>query len=290
MKGEAGGRMRAMSIAIGKHNTLHVSHLTQQGAYLDAGSAGQILLPTKWIPASTEPGDALTVFVYRDSEDRLICTTQSPRVEVGGCAFLQAVGFKPGIGMFLDWGLEKDLLLPLREQTRLVSNGERILVHVRIDERSDRIVATMRLQKYLHQTPPRYYPGQSVPLLVAEETPLGYRCVVAQRHFGMLYHSDLPHSLDIGASLEGHVREVRPDGKIDLRLERSGYGRIAPLAETILNALQSAGGFLEVHDKTDPGLIREKFGCSKKAFKQAVGSLLKTNQIRLEATGIARVR
>lgn len=278
-----------MSIAIGKYNTLRISHIKNHGAYLDADSLGDILLPTKWLLPSSAPGDEVTVFVYRDSEDRLIGTMQPPLVAVGECAFLRVVGFKSGIGTFLDWGLEKDLLLPLREQTRLVSPNEKILVYVRLDERSARIVATMRLQRYLHQIQPRYFPGQRVPLLVAEETPLGYRCIVAQSHFGMLYHSDLPHPLAIGESTEGYIREIRPDGKIDLRLDRSGYGRVAPLAEAILDALHRAGGFLDVHDKTDPERIRKQFGCSKKAFKQAIGSLLKTNQIRIEAAGISQV-
>jgi predicted RNA-binding protein (virulence factor B family) len=275
-----------MSLLIGKRNNLKVSHLAKQGAYLDAGAAGEILLPGKWVPSGTGPGSVLEVFVYRDSEDRLICTTQVPRVQVGECAFLETVGFKAGVGTFLDWGLEKDLLLPLREQTRPLSQGDYVLVHVRLDERSERIVATMRLRRFLHTAPPRFYPGQSVPLLIAERTPLGYRCIVAGSHFGMLYQSEVPRPLRIGDTIDGYIREVRPDGKIDLRLERSGYRRIAPLVETILEALKENGGRLEVHDKSDPGSIRKMFGCSKKAFKQAVGTLLKKNQVSISPAHI----
>jgi predicted RNA-binding protein (virulence factor B family) len=231
-------------------------------------------------------GDFLDVFVYRDSEDRLVCTPQTPRAQVGECAFLEAVSFQPGVGIFLDWGLEKDLLLPLREQAHSVATGERVLVYVAIDERSDRIIATMRLRRHIHTTPARFFPGQEVSLLVADETPMGYRCIVAHSHFGMLYHSEIHTPLAMGEARQGFVREVRADGKIDLRLDRSGYRRVAPLAEIILGALEKAGGHLPLHDGSDPALIRETFGCSKKAFKQAVGSLLKERRIVLGSDGL----
>jgi predicted RNA-binding protein (virulence factor B family) len=275
-----------MSIQIGKQNLLKVSHIARQGAYLDGGTAGEILLPGKWVPDGASSGSVLEVFVYRDSEDRLICTTQIPKAQVGECAFLQAVGFKAGVGTFLDWGLEKDLLLPLREQTHSIARDHFALVQVRLDERSERIVATMRLRHFLHTSTPRFYPGQCVPLLVAERTPLGYRCVVNHSHFGMLYASEVPKPLRIGDRLDGYVREVRPDGKIDLRLERSGYQRIGPLAEQILEALKTGRGTLDIHDKSDPDIIRKMFGCSKKAFKQALGALLKDGRISLLPAGI----
>jgi predicted RNA-binding protein (virulence factor B family) len=278
-----------MPIVLGKRNTLRVGRIVRQGAYLETESPGEVLLPAKWVPPEICPGESLEVFVYRDSEDRLVCTPQIPLVQVGECACLRAVSFQPGTGTFLDWGLEKDLLLPLREQTRPVRVNEEVLVYVFIDERSDRIVASMRLQRHLHLTPPRFYPGQSVPLLVTEESDLGYRCVVANSHFGVLYRSEVFCSLKIGERVQGHIREVRSDGKIDLRLGRAGYGRVEPLAERLQAALEAAGGHLEFHDKSDPVLVRQHFGCSKKAFKQALGSLLRERKIVLSERGISLV-
>lgn len=275
---------------IGKFNKLEISHFTEHGAYLTADGSETILLPGKWIPPGAGTGDVLDVFIYRDSEDRLVCTTQRPLAQVGECAFLEAVGFKQGVGVFLNWGLEKDLLLPLREQIRPVGAGEHVVVFIHIDDRSERIVATMRLNRHLHTTAPRFAVGQSVPLLVSEETPLGYRCIVAHSHFGMVYHSDLGCELRIGTACEGFIREVRPDGKIDLRLDRPGYRRVAPLAEKICEALEKSGGRLPLHDKSGPEEIRAAFGCSKKAFKQAIGSLFRNRLVVITPEGIERAQ
>jgi predicted RNA-binding protein (virulence factor B family) len=219
----------------------------------------------------------------------LVATTESPFAAVGDFALLRVVSVNPRIGVFLDWGLEKDLLLPIREQTAPLREGDWLVVRVALDPRTDRIIASARLNRYLNLTPPRYAAGQPVKLLVLGSTPLGYNVAINQTHRGLLYHNTLPGPLTPGQQLDGFVHLVRPDGKIDLTLDRArvGYQRMAPLTETILAALKArSGGRLPLHDNSPPEEIRATFGVSKKAFKQAIGMLFKAGQIVIEPTGI----
>lgn len=271
---------------IGKRGLLPILRSAPPGYYLDGGSHGEILLPGRYIPKGVIPGGILDVFVYRDSEDRLVATTESPHAQVGEFALLRAISVNPRIGVFLDWGLEKDLLLPIREQASPVRAGDWILVRVALDEKTDRIIASMRLNRYLNLTPPTYLEGQAVKLIVIDETPLGYNAVVEHAHRGLLYHSDLAAPLSSGQPLDGFVRAVREDGKIDLALDRAGYRRIAPLTEQIVEALTESGGSLPYHDNSAPEEIRAVFGVSKKAFKQAIGALYRDRRISIEKTGI----
>ncbi len=243
-------------------------------------------MPAKYVGPELKVGGVADVFLYRDSEDRLVATTQEPLVMVGQCACLKVVGVRGGIGAFLDWGLEKDLLLPLREQTGSLAINDWVVIMAVLDERSNRLIATSRLKRHLDQTPAAFTAEQAVHLVVAQETPLGYRCVVDHTHWGMLYRTELGGPLRIGDEYQGVVRLVREDGKVDLRLDQAGYRRIAPLADQILDAIKQNNGRLELHDKTDPETIREMFACSKKAFKQAVGSLFKAGKIELKDNGI----
>jgi hypothetical protein len=228
------------------------------------------------------------VFVYRDSEDRLVATTARPKVMVGGFAALDVVASDRRIGAFLDWGLPKDLLLPNREQETPVHAGDRVVVYVFLDNKTDRLVATTRLEKNLDRTAPDYSPGQAVDLLVVARTPLGYKAIVNGAHSGLLYESELGSILEPGTQLPGFVKLVRPDGKIDLRLDPSGYQRVKPLGIRILEALDAAGGRLPFHDDSPPELIREAFQSSKKAFKQALGALYRQRKIHFTPGGIER--
>jgi predicted RNA-binding protein (virulence factor B family) len=275
---------------LGKRNSLRVVREAAPGLYLDGGARGEILLPGRYIPPGTKLGEQLDVFVYRDSEDRLVATTETPLAMVGECAYLRVVAVKPNVGAFLGWGLEKDLLLPLREQTRTVRPFDWVVVFVGEDPKSDRIIASARLDRWLDRTPPPYRDGEPVKLLVESETPLGYRAIINHAHRGLLYRSDLAAPLSIGQSLDGFVRTVRPDGKIDLALDPVGYRRIAPLTEQIVEKLQAAGGHLPLHDKSSPEEVRAALGVSKKAFKQAVGALYREQRILIEADGIRLVR
>ncbi|MCX6899532.1 MAG: S1-like domain-containing RNA-binding protein [Verrucomicrobia bacterium] len=271
---------------IGKTNRLRLVRHATPGAYLDGEELGEILLPRRYVPPGANPGDVLEVFVHRDSEDRLVATTETPLATVGDFACLKVISVNPQIGAFLDWGLAKDLLLPFREQTSPLSPGQRVVVYVYLDPKTDRIVATARLKRHLLRTHPPYQAGQSVNLVIADKTPLGYNAIVEREHMGLLFANNLLSSLDVGQQLKGFVRAVHPDGKIDLTLDASGYKRVAPLADQIIEALKQNGGRLPFDDDSSPESIREKFGVSKKAFKQAIGGLYKARRIGFLNPGI----
>jgi uncharacterized protein len=271
---------------LGKRNRLPVLREATPGLYLDGGSHGEILLPRRYVTADAVPGASLDVFIYRDSEDRLVATTETPHAMVDDFAFLKVVSWDRNLGAFLDWGLPKDLLLPRREQAASIRPGDWIVVHVSLDERSDRIVASARINRALSRTPPDYPPYHPVRLLIAEESPLGYNAIVDNAYRGLLYRAEVGIALKIGQRLDGFVRATRPNGKLDLVLDRAGFQRIAPLTEQIMTALEAKGGWLPYHDKTSPDEIRDAFGVSKKAFKQAVGTLYRKRVIALEPAGI----
>ncbi len=256
---------------------------------LDGGEHGQILAPSKYLPADAEPGEEFDVFVYLDSEDRLIATTERPFAEVGDFACLEVIGVNPRIGAFLDWGLAKDLLLPFAEQLGRVREGQKVVVAIVLDKRSNRIIATQRTNRHLSKKAPTYEDGQAVSLLISEQTPMGYKAIIEHSHPGLLYGSDLSTPLKVGDTVDGFVRFVRPDGKIDLSLDGDRQGRVPNLSEDILEALRNNDGYLDVGDKSSPEAIRRTFGCSKKAFKSALGALYKKRLIEFEGRGIRRV-
>jgi predicted RNA-binding protein (virulence factor B family) len=271
---------------IGKRNTLAVLRHSTPGIYLDGGEHGQILLPNRYVPKGIAQGDQLEVFVYRDSEDRLVATTETPHVSVGEEATLKVISVNHKLGAFLDWGLAKDLLLPFREQTSPLRLGQDVVVRVYLDERTQRIVASMKLDRHTAPEPPIYRTGQRVEFVITDKTPLGYKALVEGKHSGLLYHDNLSARVAIGQKLTGFVRAVRPDGKTDLSLDQAGYKRMAPLAQRIVQALQRNEGRLAFDDDSPPEAIRQAFGASKKAFKQAIGTLYKARRIRFSKPGI----
>ena len=275
---------------IGKRNLLTIVRGAPPGFYLDGGPLGEILLPGRFIPPGATPGGKIDVFVYRDSEDRLVATTQKPLASVGEFAGLKVVSINPRIGAFLDWGLDKDLLLPIRETSGPVNVGDRVVVQVVLDEKTNRLIASARINRRLEITPiDTYHPGDAVKLLVHSQSPLGYNMIVNDAHRGLLYQTDVTGPLEIGQRVEGYVRSIRPDGKLDLALGRAGYRRIAPLTEQILAALTAKGGHLPFHDNSPPENIRNYFGVSKKAFKQAIGALFRDRLIYIDPDGIRLV-
>lgn len=271
---------------LGKINILTVLKDAPPGLYLDGGDLGEILLPGDSIPPGAGPDDELQVFLYRDSEDRLVATTHDPLACVGDFAALKVKQVHPTIGAFLDWGLNKDLLLPMREQERRVHKGDIVVVFVFIDEVSQRIIATTRWREHLSATPPNYSEGAPVSLLIAGESPLGYNAIVDNTHVGLLFRSELGSALQVGDKCKGYVRNVRPDGKLDLGLDPEGYQRIAPLADRILTALRSQDSKLPVHEGSSPEDIRAAFQTSKKAFKQAIGNLYRQRLIEINGADI----
>lgn len=271
---------------IGKRNTLAIIRSSDIGLYLDGGELGEILLPNRYVPRNVAPKDRLDVFIYLDSEDRLIATTEVPYAEVGDFACLKVVSVNQRIGAFLDWGLSRDLLLPFREQARPVRKGDSVVVYVLLDEKSQRIIATTRFNRYLNRQPPNYRPGQPVNLMILGKSPLGYSALVEGAYGGLLYHDAISGPLVIGDKMIGYIRTVRPDGKIDLSLDASGYKRVASLKEQIVEALARNNGRLGFDDDSSPQAIRMAFGVSKKAFKQALGALYKQRRIRFLHPGI----
>ena len=271
---------------IGKRNLLSVVRESSPGLYLDGGELGEILLPGRYIPRDLKQGDQLDVFIYLDSEDRLVATTETPLATVGEFACLEVISVNVNIGAFLKWGLAKDLLLPFREQTMPARVGQKVVVAVLLDPKSNRIIASARLHRHLNRQPPTYVTGQAVELLVTEETPLGYKAIVENAHAGLLYRDNLSAPLLIGQKIKGFVRTIRPGGKIDLSLDASGYKRVAPLKQQIVEALQRNGGRLDFDDSSSPEAIRDMFGVSKNAFKLALGALYKSRRIRFQKPGI----
>lgn len=271
---------------IGRRNILSIERASGPGLYMDGGALGEILLPGKYIPKDIAPGTKMDVFIYLDSEDRLVATTETPHAMVGEFAYLKVLSVNPRIGAFLDWGLAKDLLLPFREQEMPVTTGQWVIAYVYLDQQTSRIVASTRLHRHLNREGTVYREGQPVNFLITGKTPLGYNAIVENAQTGLLYHDNLSAPLQIGQKMKGFIRAVRPGGKLDLSLDASGYKRVASLTEQIVGALERNGGNLAFDDDSSPVAIREAFGCSKKAFKQALGALYKARRIRFEKPGI----
>lgn len=271
---------------IGRRNRLSIERSASPGLYLNGGELGEILLPGRYIPADIKPGDTLDVFVYLDSEDRLVATTEVPKVMVGEFACLKVLSVHPRAGAFLDWGLPKDLLLPFPEQETPVRAGKTVAVYVYLDPQSKRIVASTRLKRFLNRSGDTYQEKQPVNLLIVRQTPLGYNAIVNNDRLGLLYHNSVGVPLTIGQRLKGFVRTVREDGKLDLTLDQAGYSRVLPLKLRIVSALKDNGGQLDLDDDTPPLVIREKFQCSKNAFKAALGALYKSRRIEFTRPGI----
>ena len=270
---------------IGNYNTLKIIKILSFGAYLDGGEGKEILLPTRYVPNGAQVGDEVEVFIYHDNEGRLIATTLHPKAVVGEFAFMQVKSVNT-TGAFLDWGLMKDLLVPYKEQKLTMREGKWYLVYVRLDHVTGRIMASARIEKFLNNIPPKYKFNQEVDLLVADDTEIGYKVIVNNLHWGMVYHNQVFQRLEKGEHLKGYVKEIREDDKLDISLAPLGYQKVDGIAQTILQALQMQNGFLPVHDKSDPEVIYSLFRCSKKAFKQAIGALYRQHRIALEPDGI----
>lgn len=274
-------------LKIGRQNRLMAIEEADNGLLLDGGEQGLILCPWKFLPEDAEPGEEFDVMVYFDSEDRIIATTETPKACVGDFACLEVLNVHRKMGAFLDWGLPKDLLLPYAEQIRKVSEGDMVVVYIQVDKRSNRIVATMKCHNHVDTSPPLYDDGQPVSLLIANETPMGYNAIVNNQYLGLLYHSEVQEPIELGDQIEGYIKQIRQEGKIDLTLNESGYQRVSGISQDIMEALiHSKKGFLPVGDKSPPEVIRSKFGVSKRAFKQAIGTLYKERKITIEEDGI----
>ncbi len=273
-------------LEIGRINTLQVYKEVTFGLYLDGGEAGEILLPKRYIPEGTRVQDWLDVFIYLDSEDRLIATTETPKVMVDECAYLKVVSVTP-VGAFLDWGLPKDLLVPFNEQDRPMVVGRSYVVVVALDDATNRIIASSRLHDYLDEEADEHISvGQKVDLLVSGRTDLGYKAVINNDYIGLIFSNETFRELRPGTELTGYIKTIRPDGKIDLRIDPGKETVVDTLSETILRHLSNNGGISQLTDKSPPEAIYRSFGVSKANYKRALGRLYKQQKILISADEI----
>lgn len=273
-------------VEIGKMNKLKIIKKVDFGVYLDGGKLGKILLPRRDVPRKAQIGDELEVFIYLDSEDMLIATIRKPYAMVGDFARLKVVAVN-SFGAFLDWGLAKDLMVPYGEQRQKMRRDRWYIVRVYLDELSQRIVASSKLDKFLDPEPTNFEIGQQVNLFVCEEHELGFRVVVEKTHWGMLYLSEIFQPVKRGQEIAGYITNLREDGKIDVSLQTPGLKKVRDISKKILQTLEEKGGKLPVSDSSSPETIYNLFGVSKKTYKKAIGTLYKKRKILIEDDFIA---
>lgn len=271
-------------IEIGKYQDLEVNRLTDFGAYLGVpGVKQEVLLPGRYVTEEMVPGYKLRVFVYKDSEDRPVATTEKPYATVGEFAYL-SVKAVTDIGAFLDWGLQKDLLVPFNEQRVRMRRGGIYLVYVYLDKTTGRVVASAKIEKFLGNVYPDYKPGQAVDALVIEHSEIGYKVIVNNLHRGMIYSNEIFRPIELEENVRAYVKQVRPDGKIDLTLSDRADRRTSALAERIVEYLGTPGA-IPLSDKMPPEHIEMLFVSSKKDFKKAVGHLYRERRIVIAEDG-----
>lgn len=270
---------------LGKYNHLTVMRRSANGVYLDGGDLGEILLPCRFAADDLTAGDAVDVFVFKDSEERLTATTEKPFAVVGEFAYLR-VSSVTSVGAFLDWGLGKDLLTPFREQKQRMEQGKSYVVFIYIDSQTNRIAASAKLDQFLSKERPDYTVGEEVSLMVESRTDLGYKVIINHKYHGIVYRSEVFRKLEIGEKTAGYIKKVRADDKVDLIVDKPGAEKIDDLSQKILEMLREHNGFMPVHDQIDPETVYRLFGVSKKTLKKAIGGLYKKRLITLNPDGI----
>ena len=274
---------------LGKVNRLTVKRIRDYGAHLDGGELGDILLKYNDVPENCLAGDEVEVFVYADREERLRATTSLPYATVDEFALLPVVA-NTSTGTYLDWGLEKDLFVPKSLQQVQMEVGKSYLVYIFIDEFTHRVTASTKIDKFLSCEPPDYQNGEEVELVIYDQTDLGYKALVNSSHSGIIYENEVFQELSIGQHLQGFIKKIREDQKIDLTLQRLGAKGAEDVSKTILQAIIKRGGKINVTDKSPPEEIYAMFGVSKKIFKKAIGALYKRRLVTIEVDGIKQVR
>ncbi|PJE78148.1 Conserved virulence factor B [invertebrate metagenome] len=279
--------MTEKRVQIGKFNRLAVIREANFGVYLDGLQFDDIVLPKRFVPDNCQVGELLDVFVYLDSDDCLIATTLKPFAQVGEFAHLKVKEVN-AVGAFMDWGLPKDLLCPFGVQKIKMAEGKSYIVCLYQDEYTRRIVASSKLNKFLSTDKPRYKSGESVSLLVSGRTDLGYTAIINNRHEGLIFENDIQSAIHIGDEINGFIKRVRSDGKIDLSLKKIGYDKdvMHQLEQAIMECLEKEKGFFPMNDRSSPELIKKNFNVSKRAFKMALGGLYKQRKIIIEKEGI----
>ncbi|TKG95903.1 GntR family transcriptional regulator [Puteibacter caeruleilacunae] len=270
---------------IGKVNKLQVARAVEFGVYLDGRNLGEILLPNRYVSNNCNIGDEIEVFIYLDSEDRLVATTETPYVTVDDFALLRVAAVNK-IGAFMDWGLQKDLLVPYREQRQNMKEGRSYLVYVYLDEESNRIAASTKIHKYVDQVHVDYEEGEEVDLIIYRKEELGFKVIINKTHFGMIYDSEIFQTIHVGQKMKGYIKQIREDEKIDCKLQKIGYDQVNDFSTILYKYIKSNEGFIPINDKSSADDIRDTFGVSKKTFKKAVGALYKQRIITITEKGI----
>lgn len=275
-------------IEIGKYNTLKIVRDTQVGLYLSDGKE-DILLPNKYVPREFEVGEELIVFVYLDHEERPVATTLEPYIYLNEFALLR-VNYTNKFGAFLDWGLEKDLFVPFREQARPMEKGKRYLVYMYIDEKSNRLAGTSKINQFLSNEQLTVEEGEEVDLIISHITEMGINVIINEQHKGLMYKDQVYEDLRTGDRMKGYIKHIRPDNKIDVSLQKAGFENIEPNAEKVLDELRASRGFLRLNDDSHPEDIKTVLKMSKKTFKKAIGTLYKQKLIEIKEDGIYLVK
>ncbi|MEN8248457.1 MAG: S1-like domain-containing RNA-binding protein [Bacteroidota bacterium] len=264
--------------SIGKRSDLKVVRESPHGVYLQLGEE-EVLLPNKYVPADTKPDDIINVFIYKDSEDRPVATTLTPIGEVGDYVALEVVA-TAAFGAFLEWGLEKQLLVPNSEMAQKMEVGKKYVVRIMLDYRTSRLIGVSKIEDFLKEID-LFEEGQKVSGLVYKKTDIGYKVVIDQKGIGLLYHNQVFKPFEIGQTVICYIDKVRDDNKIDLKLKPGGVDSIDEDAQRVLDYLQQNNGVIQLTDKSSPEDIKSELGMSKKAFKKAVGTLYKNRQVKL---------
>lgn len=272
-------------IKLGNYNTLKIVKSVDFGLYLDGGDAGEILLPTRYVPQNAKVGDELEVFIYLDQDEKLIATTLHPLAKVGDIAYLE-VAWVNEYGAFLNWGLMKDLFCPFREQKMRMQKGQHYIVYIKEDEETHRLLATAKIDKYLSAERPPYKHGDAVDILIWQKTDLGFKAIVDNQYQGQLYEDQIFQPLHTGDRLTAYVDHIRQDNKIDITLQPTGRRQTEEFSEVLLRYLQENGGHCDLGDKSPSELIADRFKVSKKVYKKAVGDLYRRRLITISNNGI----
>lgn len=273
---------------IGCINKFWIEKFEPHGAYLTTASLDRVLLPKSYVKEGLQVGDEIEAFVYKDSEDRPVAVTTLPFIELNDFAYLH-INAVNNIGAFADWGLPKDLLVPFREQKSKLEKDKSYLIYMYLDEETDRLVGSSKLNKFLNNSALTVKENDEVELIVWEATELGFKVIVNKQHLGLVYENEVFQSISPGDHLTGFVKLIRPDNKIDISLQKTGMEGLELNAQTILKVLTENNGFLALNDKSEPEIIKTTLEMSKKAFKNAIGTLYKKRLITIESEGIRSV-
>ncbi len=272
-----------INLTIGDYNELEATRESPHGMYLQS-SQGEILLPNRYV-GELKTGQSIRVFVYTDSEDRLVAVTEQPKAIAGEFASL-LVKDVTTVGAFLDWGINKDLLLPYREQLNPLQVGDHVVVKVMTDPKTERVIAISKIQAFISSDVEGLEERQEVDLMVFDQTPLGYKVLINRQYEGLLYKNELFEPLSLGHVKTGYIKKVREDGKVDVSLQQQGASGMRDARTDLLDALKNAGGFLPYHDKSDPAEIEAVLHMSKKAFKKALGNLYREKKVSISEQGV----